>query len=136
MVEQYDGRVKRRPRAPAKFRDFAKPIVEPSNSTREEGSEEAVNEDDSDWLEEVVATNQSVAGPSDTSVDSIANQLSALRLFNLQSPALLCMLSNSPVPTVATNQPITDGNTNGNGKGKGKGKELAPITAADDIDWD
>jgi hypothetical protein len=135
VFTQYDGKTKRRPKAPHQFRDFVQTAAKKSPVALSPEASEGVNEDGSDWLEEVVTAKQATES-SDAEIDGLADQLGALRLFNLQSPALLCMLSDTPpIPSVAGASGPGQ-NEGGSGKGKGKGKEVARITTADDIAWD
>ena len=74
-----------------------------------------------------MSNNPPQAAIPEAEVDALVGQFSALRIFNLGSPALLDMLSDTPAVHPAV-KPQPDA--------KGKGKKVARVTTADDIDWD
>ena len=85
-----------------------------------------MGEGGSEWPDEV-SNNPPQAAIPEAEVDTLVGQFSALRIFNLGSPALLDMLSDTPAVHPAI-EPQPDA--------KGKGKKVARVTTADDINWD
>ncbi|QRV78871.1 hypothetical protein RhiJN_06886 [Ceratobasidium sp. AG-Ba] len=125
-----DGQAKPKPRTAACFRDLPEraKLSLPNPEAAAKGGNLADNPDI--WLdEEPTQLNPDIC--AEYNMEELTGHLSALRIINLQSPALADMLSTTPVDLP------TPESTNAAGPStQDKGKQKECIRTADEVAWD